>query len=897
MFGASSAITVAGGTLDLGGFSQTIGSLAGSGTVTNSGAGANATLTTGGDNTSTGFAGTIRNGASTLNLTKTGTGTFTLSGNSIYTGATTINGGTLALAGIGSIASSSQINLANSGTVFDISQTTNGASIRTLNGVSGSEVNLGSKTLSITHGSGTYSGVIQDGGIANGSSGSLVLSGGTLTLSGNNTYSGATTVTGGTLALAVGFPGNGVITNGSIAKSSVVNLTGAGAAFDISQTQPFLTGANAVFITNLNGVTGSQVNLGSQTLTITNGSGTYAGAIQDGGIAGGSFGSVTLAGGTLTLSGNNTYTGSTTISGGTLTLSGANSTDIAAIGNGTLALKGVGSVSPSFVNFTNSGGVFDISQTTSGASIAGLSGSAGNQVNLGSKTLTINNVQFAQFTFAGSIQDGGIGGGQGGSVVFGGNSILSGNNTYTGATTVNGSFLTLSGAGSISNSSQLNLNNAVFDISRTTNGASIVTLNGSGEVRLGAQTLTITQGSTTFAGGFEGSGGLTITGGTQTLSGAPSNFLPGYTGATTISGGTLALAGAGSIAPSSGVNLTGATAAFDISRTTSGATIATLAGVAGSTVNLGAQTLTLANASSIFAGSLQGAGGLTLNGGTEVLSGTNTYAGATTINGGILNVTGAITGSTSVVVNGGMLIVNGTVSDPTINSGGLLTGTAATGDTLINSGGTFAPGSGTAGSSMTIAGSLAFTSGALYVVSINPVTASYSTVTGSATLGGAAVNAIFANGSYVSKQYTILNAAAISGTFGPLVNTNLPTNFHSTLSYDAHNVYLNLALNFTPPSGGNSSSGGSGGLNQNQQAVANTLINYFNANNSAGVRQPHACGAHADLRRGRDRLAADDVQRDGAVHGRDERSVHEPRWRAQRSAGCDRLCRGKQPGE
>ena len=901
VFGATSLISVnAGGTLDLAGYNQTIGSLSGNGLVSNSG-GINplgvATLTTGGDNTSTTFSGTLQDGPSALGLTKTGTGTFTLSGNNTYTGATTLNGGTLdvsgvisgstnitvnsgilnvtgairssnadftmnggmlVLAGFGSIASSSQVNLASSGTIFDISQTQHGSSIGTLTGVAGSEVNLGSKTLTITNGSGAFSGVIQDGGIANGAGGSLVFSGGNLTLNGANTYTGsttvsggaltltnvnnytgATTISGGTLALGVNF-GSSSVTTGDITRSSGVNLTQAGAAFDISQQFSFFTQTNGPSINNLNGVAGSAVYLGERTLNITNGSGTYAGVIQDGGIGGGGFGGVSLAGGALTLSGNNTYTGMTTVSGGTLTLSGVNSTGATQIGNGTLALKSSGSVSSSLVNFTGSGGVFDISQTSSGASITALYGGAGNQVNLGSQTLNLTGgVSSGRQTFAGSIQDGGIGGGGGGGgslTLDTGTLVLSGNNTYTGVTTANRGFLMLSGAGSISMSSQVNLVAGAFDISQTTNGASIVTLNGdaNSQMYLGAQTLTISNGSTTFAGvvGDNGQGGgsggsLLIAGGTQTLSGFNT-----YTGATTIQGGTLALSGGGSIAASSGVNLTGSTATFDISRTTSGATINTLAGVAGSTVNLGAQTLTLANASSTFAGSLQGSGGLTLSGGTEILSGANTYSGATTVNGGVLNVTGSISGTTSVIVNGGMLIVNGLVADPTINSGGVLTGTATTGDTLINSGGTFAPGSGTAGTSMTIAGSLAFTSGALYVVSLNPVTASYSTVNGSATLGGAAVNAIFANGSYVSKQYTILNAAAINGTFGPLVNTNLPTNFHSSLSYDAHNVYLNLALNFTPPSGGNSSSGGSGGLNQNQQAVANTLINYFNANNS-----------------------------------------------------------------
>jgi autotransporter-associated beta strand protein len=895
VFGATSMITVnSGGTLDLAGFNQTIGSLSGNGVVTNSGvinAGAAATLTTGGDNTSTTFAGTIQDGPSTLSLTKAGTGTFTLSGTNTYTGATTVNGGTLALANLGSIARSSQVSLANSGAIFDISQTITGASITTLAGSSGSQVDLGSKTLTITNGSGNYGGIISDGGIAGGSGGSLKFTGGNLILSGNNTYTGSTTVTGGsltltgniatsavnvsggaltlsgnatsainvsggtltlsgtdnytgattisggTLALAVGFPGMGVNTNGDISKSSGVNITHAGAVFDISQTEPFLTGANGVSITNLNGVTGSQVNLGSQTLIVTNGSGTYAGAIQDGG----NFGNFTLAGGNLTLSGNNTYTGETTVSGGTLTLTGSNANLASEVGAGTLALKGAGSISGSLVNL-NSSGIFDISQTTSGAGITGLFGNANSQVNLGSNTLTITSGQFAgPQSFAGTIQDGGIGGGSGGNLALvGGSLMLSGNNTYTGVTTAFRSFLSLSGTGSVSNSSQVNLIVGAFDISQTTNGASIVTLNGdaNSEVNLGSKTLTITNGSTTFAGLIQdnglggGTGGsLLIAGGTQTLSGVNT-----YTGATTIQGGTLALSGGGSIANSQLVNLTGSSATFDISHTTSGAMITTLAGVAGSTVNLGAQTLTIVNGSTTFAGSLQGSGGLTLTNGTEILSGTNTYTGATTVNGGVLDVTGSLSATTSVVVNGGTLIVNGTVSDPVINSGGLLTGTATTGDSVINAGGTFMPGTaGVAGSSMTIAGSLAFTSGALYVVYLNPITASYSTVTGSATLGGANVSAIFASGGYVNKQYTILNAANISGTFGSLVNTNLPTNFHTSLSYDAHNVYLNLALNFTPPGGGGSSSGtgpGSGGLNTNQQAVANTLINFFNANNS-----------------------------------------------------------------
>jgi autotransporter-associated beta strand protein len=62
--------------------------------VTNTG-GAGATLTTGGNNTSTTFSGVIQDGAGVTGLTKIGTGTFTLTGANTYTGGTTISAGTL----------------------------------------------------------------------------------------------------------------------------------------------------------------------------------------------------------------------------------------------------------------------------------------------------------------------------------------------------------------------------------------------------------------------------------------------------------------------------------------------------------------------------------------------------------------------------------------------------------------------------------------------------------------------------------------------------------------------------------------------------------------------------------------------------------------------------------
>ena len=132
---------------------------------------------------------------------------------------------------------------------------------------------------------------------------------------------------------------------------------------------------------------------------------------------------------------------------------------------------------------------------------------------------------------------------------------------------------------------------ATFDISATTSG--LLDQDAVGhrrDVTLGAQTLTLSNASTTFGGAIDGSGGLTLTAGTETLTG--DNL---YTGATTINGGTLALSGSGSIAASSDV-IDDST--FDISATTAGASIVTLSGTGN--VTLGAQTLTLSNASTTF---------------------------------------------------------------------------------------------------------------------------------------------------------------------------------------------------------------------------------------------------------------------------------------------------------
>ena len=89
------ALTTASGALvDLNGDVQSIGSLSGAGTLTNSNANSAAPLTVGGDNTSQTFSGLLASAAPGLmSLTKIGSGVQTLSGTSSYAGGTTINGG------------------------------------------------------------------------------------------------------------------------------------------------------------------------------------------------------------------------------------------------------------------------------------------------------------------------------------------------------------------------------------------------------------------------------------------------------------------------------------------------------------------------------------------------------------------------------------------------------------------------------------------------------------------------------------------------------------------------------------------------------------------------------------------------------------------------------------
>ena len=95
--GANTGNVTDNGTLDMGGFSDTINGLGGGGIVDNSGGGT-PTLTVGNNNASGTFSGVVQNTTGTLGLTKIGTGDLTLSGNNTFSGVLTVQAGTLTVA-------------------------------------------------------------------------------------------------------------------------------------------------------------------------------------------------------------------------------------------------------------------------------------------------------------------------------------------------------------------------------------------------------------------------------------------------------------------------------------------------------------------------------------------------------------------------------------------------------------------------------------------------------------------------------------------------------------------------------------------------------------------------------------------------------------------------------
>jgi autotransporter-associated beta strand protein len=178
----------------IGALSGTVSGSGNSATINNGGTGRNFTVNE--VDTSTTYGGVIA-GAGAFTLGSLSTGTLALSGDNTYTGATTINAGTL--------------QLGDGGTT---------GSLSTSSGISGSGTFAIKRSNAVSQGT-DFSGSAITGGLAVAQSGS-----GTATLTAANTYSGGTTVNSGTLIL--GNASGSATGSGSLSVRGGATLAGTG---------------------------------------------------------------------------------------------------------------------------------------------------------------------------------------------------------------------------------------------------------------------------------------------------------------------------------------------------------------------------------------------------------------------------------------------------------------------------------------------------------------------------------------------------------------------------------------------------------------------------------------------------------------------------------------------
>ncbi|MES2501885.1 MAG: filamentous hemagglutinin N-terminal domain-containing protein [Pseudomonadota bacterium] len=123
----ASALTLAlGATFDLNSYAETVGSIAGAGSIMMG----TAALTSGGNNLSTIFSGVVSGTAANFN--KVGTGTLSLSGNNTYTGVTNVQAGTLTAAHANALGATTGGTSVASGAILNVNNVTLAAEAITL---------------------------------------------------------------------------------------------------------------------------------------------------------------------------------------------------------------------------------------------------------------------------------------------------------------------------------------------------------------------------------------------------------------------------------------------------------------------------------------------------------------------------------------------------------------------------------------------------------------------------------------------------------------------------------------------------------------------------------------------------------------------------------------------
>lgn len=232
------------------------------------------------------------------------------------------------------------------------------------------------------------------------------------------------------------------------------------------------------------------------------------------------------------------------------------------------------------------------------------------------------------------------------------------------------------------------------NFSITSNASSPLTINSFIDTNGGTLTVNnVVASPINFNGEISGSGSFTKSSGGQVNLNAANQF----TGALTVAGGILAVNNGSAIADPVAVQVNaGSTLLLNASET-----VGSIAGAAGSTLNLGNFTLTAGgnNNSSGFSGVITGTGGLVKVGtGTMTLQGNNNYSGGTTITGGTL--AGTTTSLPGDIVNNASLafiqaapgtyagVISGTGNVGIVGSATLVFSNVNTytGTTTINSG-------------------------------------------------------------------------------------------------------------------------------------------------------------------------------------------------------------------